>query len=183
MNNERIGNWAQTLSGEKVWIIDHRKGDINETLVRDAVYAISGMPRFGGHVRPRYYVGQHCLELSQVVSPKNALWALIHDLHEGMAWVDVPHPLKEHIPPYKALEESFAEVVADYFGLEWPMPQEVKEMDRRMSVTEGMQLMHKISWGGTGSIEPIGRLLHPLTPNQVEGLWWYRFEELGGKLK
>lgn len=180
---ERIGNWCQTVSGEKVYFIDHRKGDITEQLVKDAVYAVSNMPRFAGHVRPAYYVGQHMIDLSSLVSPQNALWALVHDLHEGMGWVDVPYPLKEHLPNYRALEESFQEIVADYFNLEWPMPKEVKKLDRLLCITEAEQLMKKINWGGSGSGESetgkgLDFVIHPMTPTTVEGLWWYRYEEI-----
>jgi hypothetical protein len=68
------------------------------------------------------------------------LQVLLHDSSE-FALNDIASPCKALIPQYKALELKVEQVIARKYGLQFPFPPLVKEIDLRMLVTEMSQLM------------------------------------------
>jgi 5'-deoxynucleotidase YfbR-like HD superfamily hydrolase len=90
-------------------------------------------------------------------------WCLMHDAAEAYTG-DIIRPIKGHlfvcddlgvvlhdldrddviidaeVLPFKALEARLLMLIAERFGLPWPMPEAVKEIDNRMLVTEAYYL-------------------------------------------
>ena len=77
-------------------------------------------------------------------------WALMHDAAEAYTG-DIVRPIKGHLGmvrpstgpsdqaglvPFKMFEETLLKLIAERFGLLWPMPDLVKTIDNRMLVTE-----------------------------------------------
>ncbi|QIG73238.1 metal-dependent phosphohydrolase domain-containing protein [Rhizobium phage RHph_N17] len=107
----------------------------------DIIHPLSMQCRYGGHVKRFYSVAEHCVHLSRVVSPKNALWALLHDASEAYI-VDIPAPVKVLLPEYLGIEAKIMAVVCERFGLPLEMPDEVREADIRIRSDEGLFLIN-----------------------------------------
>lgn len=138
----RRGDWMQTFTGRAFWPLDPRPEDIDPV---DIAHALSLLCRYGGHVRRFYSVAEHCVLMSQAVAPEHALWALLHDAAEAYL-VDVPRPIKRHLPNYGAIEDGLLRVIYQRFGLvfedqDWPMPSDVKDADNRILLDERAALL------------------------------------------
>jgi hypothetical protein len=155
--SDRKGDWQQMYTGRAVWPTDPRRDDVD---IRDIAHALSQQCRFGGHTRWHYSVAQHSLLVLQLLEydtfydayavqvsaedrsrerPGNDIviqrTALLHDASEAYL-VDIPRPLKVSLPDYKAYEEKWEEVLADAFGLEYPMPATIRFADNMVLALE-----------------------------------------------
>lgn len=135
--------------------------------------------RFGGQCWPFYSVAEHSIWVSRIVPEEFALHALFHDAAEAFI-VDMPKPLKEMLPDYKALERRFEAVLFPALGLPIDMPPEIKKADRVMLATEQRHLMkNNDDWKWTGSVEPLDIRLRCFTPNYAYVEFKARARELG----
>lgn len=147
--SSRNGDWIQLVSGEPFWPLDPRPEEIE---VGDIAWALSMLCRYGGHCTRFYSVAEHSVLVSRQVPPEHALWGLLHDATEAYM-VDLPRPVKRCLPDYSRHEDALAEVIADRFGLPWPMPAAVKEADTGALLIERAQLMtdSRLQWGYPGA--------------------------------
>jgi len=140
----RKGDWQQTYTGRAIWSLDPRPEDVD---IRDIAHALSLQCRFAGHSRFHYSVAQHSIMVRDLVNwyadcadipaedmPTDKEWgpieltALLHDASEAYL-IDVPRPLKPHLPEYKVAENAWEQVIATRYGLTHPMPKLVKWAD------------------------------------------------------
>lgn len=147
----------ETHSGLMVDVFDPRPEVIE---IGDIAYSLSNIARFNGHAKRFYSVAEHCVRGSCEISGSNALWFLMHDAAEAYVG-DTVRPLKTKA--HREVEERVLRVIAEKYGLRWPMPGEVKEVDDRMLATEARDLMAS---GGVGwppvartTAEPYGSIL------------------------
>lgn len=125
---DRRGDWIQTFTGRRFYPLDPFPEEVDEF---DIAHALSLLCRFGGHVDRFYSVAEHCVLMSRWVeqwahrAPQGftgeeirllALEALVHDATEAFV-VDVPRPLKQSLPEYRAIEDRVAVAVWKRFGL------------------------------------------------------------------
>ena len=159
------GDWMQTNSGRRYYPQDPRPDDI---VPGDIAHALSLLCRYGGHVDRFYSVAEHCVKMSEAVSPENALWALLHDATEAYV-VDVPRPVKRYLSDYAAIEKQVWGAIAFRFGLIEEgalipdLPAEVHEADNRILLNERATLMRNAevgAWAMDG-MEPL--------PVRIEG--------------
>lgn len=144
---ERVGDWIQTYSGERFYPIDPRKEDVR---IIDLAHALSNLARFTGHSERFYSVGEHsvlCARIARILglSPLQQLYALMHDLSEGIV-NDVARPLKQYLHDYKLAEDRIMAVIWDAFGLPQPSEEDyhlVKVIDNTMLKHEIEQLMKR----------------------------------------
>jgi uncharacterized protein len=133
-----------TFSGRRV----DRLAPLPEDHVpEDIALSLSHLCRFGGHVRSFYSVGEHSIHVSEQLErfypalPAIVLLsALLHDASEGTL-TDVITPLKAILPAYKRLEAAYEATIAERFGLPFPFPPQIKELDTRLCVNEALQLL------------------------------------------
>lgn len=118
-----------TITGKH---IDFEKGKVDVD-IHDIAHSLSIQNRFNGHTTAPYSVAQHSVLVSKCVSDKNALWGLLHDAAEAYLG-DIITPVKTE--KQKGLEIEFLKCIANKFGLSLPIPNEVKEADVKMLVTE-----------------------------------------------
>lgn len=114
-----------TFSGLLVCPFELRPEDV---LIEDIAHALSNICRYTGHTSDFYSVAQHCLILSYRVPIEHAMTALLHDASEAYL-VDVPSPLKPYFPNYREREAAIEQVIAERFGLPYPWPGIIKELD------------------------------------------------------
>lgn len=183
MTEARIGNWIQTYTGRKFWPLDPRPDDIDP---QDIAHALSMLCRFGGHVDRFYSVAEHCVLMSYAVSPENALWALLHDASEAYV-VDVPRPLKRHLPNYRQIEDAVLLAILDRFSVPREdiyelMPAEVQQADSRILLSERDALMSNTSepWEFE-DLTPLDVTINGWAPYEAKEAYLYRLRELTGE--
>lgn len=168
-----------TISGRKV---DYLNPEPGCTCAFDIAYALSRIPRFVGHTRYFYSVAQHCVILSEYVSPEAAPWALIHDADEAYMG-DMPGPLK-HIPEVAAVIKPIENILtmrilAD-LGMGLPSPEiiaEVDEADKRLVVNEVLALRDPVVIP-TPTKTPLPLDVRPVDSSEAYYLWRKRFQTL-----
>lgn len=174
MSEMRQGDWMQTFSGKQFWPVDPRPEEIH---IEDIAHALSMQCRFAGHCLRFYSVAEHSYLLSHAVCPDNALWALLHDASEAYL-VDVPRPLKPHLPGYREAEDAVMAAVCARFGLSPGMPREVKIADGRILADEARQNMADppVAWSDTGA--PLRIELPLWEPHIAKRMFLARFKQL-----
>lgn len=131
-------DWLQTYTGKKFYPLTPRVEDVD---VFDIAHALSLQCRYGGHVTRFYSVAEHCVILSHVVSPENALWALLHDATEAYL-IDVPRPVKRLLTNYRDIESILMATIVEVYDIEPEMPEEVSIADTRILINERDLLMN-----------------------------------------
>lgn len=170
------GDWMQTYTGRRFPPEDPKPSDIDPV---DIAHSLSLLCRYAGHVSKFYSVAEHCILMSEAVSPENALAALLHDATEAYV-VDLPRPVKRLLPEYQALEGRVWDAIAARFEVDTVIPPEVHEADTRILLTEKALLLphSEERWPGLDGIEPLPVVITPMAPKRAERIYRARLEEL-----
>lgn len=118
----------RTFTGLRVDPLNMAPEDVS---IADIAHALSLQCRYNGHSRGHLSVARHSIWVSERLEACGlALWGLLHDAAETYLG-DMVRPLK-HAPEMRVFIEAetrLDEVIAEAFGLSWPMPAEVHEAD------------------------------------------------------
>ena len=173
--SDRYGDWMQTYSGKKFWPLDPRADEID---IEDIAHALSMLCRYGGHSHKFYSVAEHCCHIHDALPDEFKAWGLLNDDSEDYT-VDVPRPIKPHLPGYKEIERRVMQAVCESFGLDDGEPWIVKEYDRRILGDEQRQIMPNPPepWYHTG--EPLGITLDCWTPDMAKWQFMLRATSMG----
>jgi hypothetical protein len=179
--SQRRGDWIATYSGRKFYPLDPRVEDID---MYDIVHALSQLSRFGGHCTSFYSVAQHCVLVSLMCPPENALWGLLHDASEAYL-CDVPSPLKAcpEFEFYRKAEAQLMVMICTVFGLESEEPAAVKLVDKRMLATEARDLTMTQGRGWATTAEPYDFHIQAWAPEYARIKYVSRLHELMLKRK
>jgi len=163
--NDR-GEWMQTWSGGRFYPTDPQPEDIDPV---DISHALSLLCRYGGHVDRFYSVAEHCVLMSEAVTPEHALVALLHDATEAYV-VDVPRPLKRYLSNYKEIEFWTWRAIAARFLVATELPLEVEAADNRIILTERDALMPRVTlpWYQDGRYLPLPVTIEGWSPAEAE---------------
>lgn len=174
----RVGSWMQTYTGIQFYPLDPRQSEINAL---DIAHGLSMQCRYNGHVSAFYSVAEHCVKMSEAVSPENALWALLHDATESYVG-DVITPVKRHLPLYVDIEDHLMRVICARFGLSvFEMPDEVKDADARILLTERAALVGEpVAPWSIEHLDPLPVTIDAWAPAQAEHAYLSRLAELTG---
>lgn len=146
--------------------------------IEDVSHALSHICRFTGHVKVHYSVAEHCCRVSDLCSPENKLWGLLHDASEAYC-SDLPRPFKRLIglEPYRTYERRIMHIICERFGLPLEEPKEVKAADMRLLVTEQRDLMVNAGpeWY---DVNPLLDLITPWTAEVAKEEFLKRFNAL-----
>jgi len=170
------GDWMQTFTGRAFYPLDPRVEDIDPL---DIAHALSLLCRYGGHVQRFYSVAEHCVLMSEVVAPVNALWALLHDATEAYLG-DMIRPLKHAMPDYRAVEDQLTQVICNRFGLGWDCPADVKLADNRILRDERDALMAEppMPWHSIEQVPALGVEIQCWSAQEAEARYLARLELL-----
>ena len=134
--------------------------------------SLSKQCRFSGHTVRFYSVAEHCYWASYVASPAHRLAALLHDAAEAFV-VDVPTPLKDLLPDYRAIEARFHDLIDEKFDVVTRHP-EVKRADLIMLATEKRDLLPPTrDWDMLSGIAPMTKSIDYYSGNPL--IWERRF--------
>lgn len=174
---KRRGDWMQTYTGLEFYPLDPRVEDIR---IDDIASALSKACRYSGHCIRFYSVAEHCVHIASKAPDHLKLTALMHDAPEAYL-VDVPRPIKPHLPGYAEIEERLANVIALRFDLIHPLPHEVKTLDNAILDDERVQNMAQPPrpWGDHGG--PLGVTLKFWTPAEAKYQFATAFYRYGGR--
>lgn len=166
MKNENLytPNCIRTFTGKYVNVFEP---DIDDFDIVDIAHALSNQCRFGGHLPQFYSVAQHCLLCSELIVPELRLTALMHDASEAYL-LDIPSPIKKNLPDYKKIEDNLMILLANKFGFEYPLPDQVKMIDSVMLNWEWHGLML-----GSSVVT-----IEPLPPPKAKNLFLLTFQHL-----
>lgn len=116
----------------------------------DIPFIARGLSRLGRYLGTgEHYlsVAEHSVELSKIVSPENAVCALLHDASEcfvGDLHSHIKKLLRENNDEtFDYLEQFFWELVAHKFDLDVEMPEEVHRMDKEIRDKERESLYNE----------------------------------------
>lgn len=172
----RAGSWMHTFTGKKFYPMAPRAEDI---CIEDIAHSLSLQCRYNGHVISYYSVAEHCVLMSYAVSPENALWALLHDATEAYVG-DMIRPLKKFMPAYVVAEDNVMAAICERFGVtQLTMPDEVRDADNRILLTEKNALLVKTGhkWV-VDDLEPLPVTIEGWSPAKAEIEYILRFVEL-----
>ena len=166
--------WIQTYRGRQFWPMDPEPAEID---IRDVAHSLSLLCRFNGHCREFYSVAEHCVRVSRECSPEHALWGLLHDVAEAYIG-DIARPVKQQFPAIEGMEERLLRAAVERFGLAWPIPDKVGEIDEVLLATEARDLMEQPPADWKLRARPLTDPICPMTPLQAEQAFLERFAEL-----
>lgn len=169
--------WIETYTGRKFWPLAPRAEDV---CIEDIAHALSQKCRFTGHTRTFYSVAQHSVIVSWHCSDENALWGLLHDAAEAYL-PDVARPIKPYLDGFREIEDRVLQAVAERFGLPWPMPFEIAEVDLRVLAAERRDVMGPSGheWELLCGVEPADECIWEWLPHEAEATFIHAFKEIG----
>lgn len=170
----RYGDFIETFTGRRFWPLDPRPEEVD---IKDIAHALSMLCRFTGHVKEFYSVAQHCVYVCDFLPPEFRLWGLLHDASEAYIG-DLNKPTKRFMPEYSYAEDKLMAAIASRFGLTWPEPTAVKDVDLILLVTEARDFLHGTGRWGVGMPSPLPGKLHALPPRETEQIFLQRFHQL-----
>ncbi|MBF0460424.1 MAG: phosphohydrolase [Magnetococcales bacterium] len=175
MSQPRTGAWIQTFTGRQFWPMDARPAEVD---IRDIAHSLAMLCRFNGHCRRFYSVAEHAVHVSRVVAAEHARWGLLHDAAEAYI-SDLPQPIKQELPQFRACEERLLQVIAQRFGLSAALPAAVKQADWQLLATEKAALMEQEPAPWSDLPEPLDvGLIQAWPPEQAEREFLARFAVL-----
>lgn len=126
-----------TATGNK---IDYENIERSNISIIDVAISLSLLNRFCGHTFSPYSVAQHSIMVSKVAENMEclnnyelALYGLLHDSAEAYIG-DIITPIKNCAN--RKIEHRFLKLILNKFGLKYPVPEIIREIDNRMLVTE-----------------------------------------------
>ena len=109
----RKGDWMQTFTGKKFWPLDPRSDDVD---IKDIAHSLALTCRFNGQCNLFYSVAQHSVFVSRLVTPSQALAALLHDSTEAYLG-DIIRPIKLYLPEFKDIENNLEKAIFQHFSI------------------------------------------------------------------
>lgn len=170
----------QTYTGRAFYPMAPEVEDIDPA---DIAHALSLLCRYGGHVQVFYSVAEHCVLMSEAVSPENELWALLHDATEAYMG-DLIRPLKHSMPAYRVAEDRLMAVICDRFGIGHDCPAEVRAADNRILRDERAALMKAppLPWSSIQDVPALGVVISGWKPAYAERRYLDRLAELTARV-
>ncbi|MBR1225224.1 hypothetical protein JQ600_09870 [Bradyrhizobium sp. AUGA SZCCT0176] len=146
--------------------------------IEDIAHGLAHICRYSGQCNGFYSVAEHSLLVSETAIGFE-LEALMHDAAEAFLG-DITRPLKQMLPEYKRIEGEVERAIFSRFGIQTPIPREVKQADLRVLAAEQRQIMPRGTddWLRGQDVVPAPIVVRSLPPDEAKRAWLERFEAL-----
>ena len=183
-------DFIETYTGRAFWPLSPKPEDVS---IIDIAHSLSNQCRYSGATSALYSTAQHCCLLSNYVEKHmkgstalDALQILMHDSAEAYL-VDVPRPVKQHMPEYRKWDKTITMVIRSWLGIgDVPIPEWQDELDSRIIVDERAQLMSDsgLDWMHDPShgVYPLGIFIVPWSPQVAEQQFLLRYADFTKKI-
>lgn len=178
--------WMETLTGLRF----DPTAEEPEYHLHDLIWGVARECRYGGQIKrevEHYSVAEHLVHMTRYqmryfpATPRVHLRTLaMHDAQEGVL-KDMTRPVKKHVPQFCELEDAFSEKMARRFGLIFPLPSWIKDLDNRIIVNERAAIMAPTSnvWATDSLSELPGVHIQCWSPRVAAGIYAELLRELG----
>lgn len=174
-------DYIETYTGMKFYPFSKNAIEVN---ILDIGHSLSHQCRFGGHCKEFYSVAQHSLLVAEILKDRGAntliqLFGLLHDATETYM-IDLPSPMKKHMPEYKKAENVLHDVIWEYLELPIPTKEQweiVKEVDVLLLQFEAKNLLSFAYWADH-SVELPNVDIKEELPSEVKKRFISRYESL-----
>lgn len=159
-------DFIETYTGNNFYFNDIENSVIN---IKDIAWSLCQMPRYNGHTKVPWSVGQHSLLVLDLVEFNKTLmkYALLHDAAEAYLG-DMVGPLKRHLPDFKRIEKQVEDHIYRWFGMEPRLPPAVKYADLQALGIEKNNFMNPDShWPCLDGVEIPDRRLTSLQAKHI----------------
>lgn len=129
--------YLSTYTGHCIELAKMTAADIK---ILDIAHALSNQCRFGGHTTKFYSVAQHSVRVALALPKDLRLAGLLHDAQEAYL-IDLPRPIKQLLPDYRAMEGHVWSIIAEKYGLPEQLPDAVKRADEMALLAEFREVM------------------------------------------
>ena len=179
-------DFIETYTGQPFWPLNPTKEHVS---IIDIAHALSNQCRYSGATQNFYSTAQHCCLLSNYVEKNmkgstalDALQILMHDSAEAYL-VDVPRPVKQHMPEYRKWDKTITMVIRSWLGIgDVPIPEWQDELDSRIIMDERAQLMSDSGLEWKHNLEPLGIFIDPWVPPVAEQQFLMRYAHFTKKI-
>lgn len=175
-----------TYSGGRIHLIEPLPEEVD---LVDIAHQLSLICRWNGALKCHYSVAQHCVHVSEICDPKDALKGLLHDASEAYTG-DITRPLKylpAVYPVFKKIEKNLDNAIAKKFGLDsLEKTPSIEIADVVQLSLENIYLKMKPSQWAYDTLNKYPQFknlkpLKPWRPEVAERNYLKRFTELIGK--
>ncbi len=129
--------FIRTYTGIDFHIFNPKEEEID---IRDCAHSLSMNCRFNSHTPNFYSVGSHSLIGASLIAAPFKKQFLCHDFTETYIG-DCVTPIKRRMENFVKMEHKIEKVLNKKFGLPYPFPPQIKEMDNLMLRMELVYLM------------------------------------------
>lgn len=161
--------WILTSTGKHFDFADPQPEQID---IIDIANGLAKQCRFSGQCREFYSVAQHSVLVSRLVPSALAMEGLLHDATEAYCQ-DIPTPLKDLLPDYRAIERRVQEVIDAKFGLKQTPERadSIYKADRWILADERRDLMPAdgTPWRSLAGVPSLGTRI---VPNDDKTAFW-----------
>lgn len=107
--------------------LNMQPGDID---IEDIAHSLARLCRYNGHCGGFISVARHSIWVAEHLPRDLKMWGLLHDAPEAYLG-DMTRPVKRQpsMEEYRQADERLEKVIAERFGLPYPMPQAVHDAD------------------------------------------------------
>jgi hypothetical protein len=174
-----------TASGRR---FDPLNPDPNLLNIRDIAHSLSNQCRFTGHVREFYSVAEHSVRCADYVldvlngGDDLAYLLLMHDASEAFL-SDIARPVKHaaHFgDAYREIEDGLQRAITEHFGLPYPFPDIVHEIDNALLAAEARDLMPS-SFGKFPALLAYDTVIVPWEPKMARAQFLMLYTFLTGE--
>jgi hypothetical protein len=146
--------------------------------IEDIAHGLANICRYSGQCSSFYSVAEHSLLVSEVAEGFE-FEALLHDAAEAFLG-DITRPLKQMLPEFKRIERDVENAILQRFGVQFPLPAEVKQADLRVLAAEQRQIMPKGTdgWVRGQKVVRADVVVRHLSPDDAKRIFLARFEAL-----
>jgi hypothetical protein len=156
-----------TFTGKFFYPLDPTPETID---IQDIGHALSNQCRFNGHTSEFYSIAQHSVLVSRCVPTGHKLAALLHDASETYL-PDVSRTIKPLLNGYTEVEQRLEQMIADKYGFEYPLSDEVIWADNNILRDEALAFFPRYQledWPYISTLEGTGIEINPWNPGHAK---------------